>query len=217
MQLNIYGHQPIIAPRDPQLPMEVTTKNYVDTLVSGHENDSSLHITPSQNALLDAITVTAEEINSLSGANGSLKDEINQKVAKAGDVMTGALTLYGNPTEALHAAPKQYVDDEAGKLVQKAGSTMTGFLVLHANPVSNMQAVTKQYVDSSIVTHANNFDLHITAEQNAWIDGITAGTNPDTVAGMGLVDAATIDFVNNRFAELEDKINQLHLYIMSRI
>jgi len=88
MKLNIYGHQPIIAPRDPQLPMEVTTKNYVDTLVVDHASDFSLHLTPSQNELLDAITVTAEEINSLSGANGSLKDSIDLKVNRSGDVLT---------------------------------------------------------------------------------------------------------------------------------
>lgn len=177
MKLNIYGHQPIIAPRDPQLPMEVTTKNYVDTLVVDHASDFSLHLTPSQNELLDAITVTAEEINSLSGANGSLKDSIDLKVNRSGDVLTGALTLYGSPSEALHAAPKQYVDAEAAKLVQKAGSTMTGFLVLHANPETNMQAVTKQYVDSSITTHANDTALHLTLEQNTWIDSITATSN----------------------------------------
>ena len=32
------------------------------------------------------------------------------RVAKAGDTMTGALTLSGDPTSALHAATKQYVD-----------------------------------------------------------------------------------------------------------
>ena len=117
MKLNIYGHQPIIAPRDPELPMEVTTKNYVDTLVGTHASDFSPHLTPSQNAWLDAITVTAEEVNSLAGAtNGGLQSQIDQKVNRSGDVMTGALTLYGSPSENLHAAPKQYVDSEAAKL-----------------------------------------------------------------------------------------------------
>lgn len=34
----------------------------------------------------------------------------NTKVAKAGDTMTGFLTLNANPTDPLHATPKQYVD-----------------------------------------------------------------------------------------------------------
>ncbi len=175
MKLNIYGHQPVIAPRDPELPMEVTTKNYVDTLVGTHASNFGLHLTPAQNEWLDAITVTAAEVNSLSGASGSgLQTQIDQKVNRSGDVMTGALTLYGSPSENLHAATKQYVDTETGKMVSKAGSTMTGFLVLHADPTTNMQAAPKQYVDSSIVTHANNTDLHLTTAQNTWIDSITA-------------------------------------------
>ena len=35
-------------------------------------------------------------------------------VDKAGDTMTGALTLSGAPTSNLHAATKKYVDDNAG-------------------------------------------------------------------------------------------------------
>jgi hypothetical protein len=35
---------------------------------------------------------------------------VNAKVAKAGDTMTGALTLNADPTNNLHAATKQYVD-----------------------------------------------------------------------------------------------------------
>lgn len=36
------------------------------------------------------------------------------KVAKAGDTMTGLLTLSGPPTIDLHAATKKYVDDNTG-------------------------------------------------------------------------------------------------------
>jgi hypothetical protein len=39
------------------------------------------------------------------------------KVDKAGDIMTGLLTLSGDPTAALHAATKQYVDARTQKFV----------------------------------------------------------------------------------------------------
>lgn len=45
------------------------------------------------------------------------------KVAKAGDSMTGYLTLNGNPTAALHAAPKQYVDSRLPQYVFTSGNT----------------------------------------------------------------------------------------------
>ena len=43
------------------------------------------------------------------------------------------------------------------------------------------------------------------------------GSNPTTVGGMGLVDAATIDFVNTRIDELERKVDQLYLFTLGRI
>ncbi len=44
----------------------------------------------------------------------------------AGGAMTGALTLPGNPTDALHAAPKQYVDARAPQLVELVRYTSSG-------------------------------------------------------------------------------------------
>lgn len=90
-------------------------------------------------------------------------NEVN-RVSKTGDTMTGALTLPGDPTNALHAATKGYVDAATGtdlsnyytksesdaQFVGTAGDTMTGFLTLHANPTNNLHAATKQYVDGLI-------------------------------------------------------------------
>lgn len=49
------------------------------------------------------------------------------RVAKAGDTMTGFLTLNANPTNALHAAPKQYVDAAipTGVITMWSGSIAT--------------------------------------------------------------------------------------------
>jgi hypothetical protein len=54
------------------------------------------------------------------------------RVLKAGDIMSGFLTLNADPTAVLHAATKQYVDAKiaAGPFVLKAGDTMTGNLNL---------------------------------------------------------------------------------------
>lgn len=173
MKLNIFGAQPIIAPRDPVQLMEVATKNYVDNSIDLHSLDETIHITPEQNSWLDAITVSAEEINALAGVGTSLQAQLDGKVAKTGDVMTGALTLSGQPTENLHAATKSYVDNSSSARVSKAGDTMTGALTLSGAPVDNLHAATKEYVDTKIVDHANNDDLHLTAAQNLWIDSIS--------------------------------------------
>lgn len=86
------------------------------------------------------------------------------RVSKAGDTMTGQLTLPGNPSNDLHAVTKAYVDAATGtnlsnyftkteadaRFVESTGDTMTGFLTLHANPSNNLHAATKQYVDNLI-------------------------------------------------------------------
>ncbi len=174
MKLNIYGLKPIIAPRDPILPMEVTTKNYVDVLVGEHVDNKNLHLTEAQNTWIDSIVASAVEVNRLVGVTGNVQTQLDGKLNLIGGAMTGPLTLSGIPTQNGHAASKLYVDNEAEKLVSKAGSTMTGLLTLSGNPVNNLHAAPKQYVDSAIVTHANNQSLHLTVEQNTWIDSITA-------------------------------------------
>ena len=68
-----------------------------------------------------------------------LQPAIDGKVAKAGDAMTGFLTLPANPTANLHAAPKQYVDDK------------TECYYLHADyALSNVGTATTPFSTSTI-------------------------------------------------------------------
>jgi hypothetical protein len=78
----------------------------------------------------------------------------NGRVSKAGDIMTGYLTLNGDPTQSLHATSKRYVDAQrdaaiaiANQAVQRGGSTMTGPLLLSGDPTQPAQASTKNYAD----------------------------------------------------------------------
>jgi len=173
MKLSLYGNQPIITPRDPQLPMEAANKNYVDNSILAHANNTGLHLTSAQNTWLDALTVSSAEVNYLSGLTSNAQTQLDSKLALAGGTMTGSLTLAGDPSTNLEAATKQYTDAADALKVAKAGDTMTGYLTLHANPISNLQAAPKQYVDSSLSTHASDASLHLTSAQNTLLDGIT--------------------------------------------
>ena len=174
MRLNITGNQPIITPRDPVLPMEAANKQYVDAGITNHETDNTLHLTTAQNTFLDAVTASSAEVNYLVGVTSAIQTQINSKVAKAGDTMTGLLTLSGVPTENLHAATKKYVDDGDALKVAKAGDTMTGALTLSGDPTSALHASTKQYVDTKVSTHASDATLHLTSTQNTFLDAVTA-------------------------------------------
>lgn len=60
-----------------------------------------------------------------------------QYVAKAGDTMTGALTLPGNASSNLQAVPLQQLTSVTGNYVLKAGDTMSGNLGVGYTPKSD--------------------------------------------------------------------------------
>lgn len=124
----------------------------------------------------------ANQLTNKSYVDGSISTAINNLAAssnssyvnRAGDNMTGLLTLSGNPVNGLHAATKQYVDG----FVPKSGATMTGPLYLSGDPSSAMQAATKQYVDNNAatdpdflhVTWTDHTDLATSTYLNIWAD-----------------------------------------------
>lgn len=95
--------------------------------VSGHNTAENAH-----SDIRSAVTTLTTRLNTLADCDDETLDQISEivayikanrelvgsvttaKVSKAGDTMTGALILSGDPTEALHAVPKQYVDNLIG-------------------------------------------------------------------------------------------------------
>ena len=67
---------------------------------------------------------------------------------KAGDTFTGPVVLNADPSVALGATTKQYVDAADATKANLAGATFTGPVVLAANPTAALGAATKQYADS---------------------------------------------------------------------
>ena len=174
MKLNIQGNTPLYLPRDPVSPMEAATKSYVDVTVSSHAADYGLHLTPSQNTWIDALTASSAEVNYLVGVTSGIQSQFTGKLSLSGGTMTGTLTLDGaDPVNPNEAVSKAYVDGRGNLGVSKTGDTMTGYLVLHADPVLPMQAATMQYVSNSVLGHSNSTSLHLSADQNTWIDAIT--------------------------------------------
>lgn len=84
----------------------------------------------------------------------NISGDLSGKVNKSGDTMTGPLVLSGDPTQAMEAATKQYVDQHGGgaggDFLPLSGGTMTGPITLAADPTTAMQAATKKYVDDAV-------------------------------------------------------------------
>ena len=135
-------------PRDPEGAMEAATKNYVDRVNREHEENQELHLSQAQHQWISAITVTAEEINGISGIGENLGQTLQGKLDLAGGTMTGALYLHADPVDPNQAATKSYVDAQDDLKVSKAGDTMSGHLTLSADPTNALHAAPKQYVDA---------------------------------------------------------------------
>ena len=141
----------------PTATTDAATKAYVDSTVSsGTAGGASITYVDQQDAL---------------------------KVAKAGDTMTGFLTLHANPTSNNHASNKAYVDLR----VLRSGDTMTGFLTLHANPTLLTHAANKAYVDTGV----SSATTAAAAAQTSANSAATAAAAAQTSANTGIADAAT--------------------------
>lgn len=115
--------------RGPTTDLEVATKKYVDDAVAGGTS-------PGGDVSREYVD---EQIANVQG-------QVDGKVSKTGDTMTGELILAGNPTNENGAVPKSYVDTAVNEIndeidnigsgatplpyVKKSGDTMTGDLVM---------------------------------------------------------------------------------------
>lgn len=127
-------------------------------------------------------------------------------VRKAGDTMTGALTLPGAPTLDLHAATKKYVDDavpDTSDFVQKSGDTMLGELVLFGDPTVALGAAPKQYVDQA-EADAVTAATAAAAAESVSLSGDTM-TGPLILSGAPAtgLGAATKDYADGVAADAE--------------
>jgi hypothetical protein len=74
--------------------------------------EKAVYLDASDQLVIDgtSVTATAAELNYVDGVTSNIQTQLDAKVAKAGDTMTGFLTLHADPTNAFHAATKEYVD-----------------------------------------------------------------------------------------------------------
>jgi len=101
---------------------------------------------PNLNAVTP-VNPTPAEFNYLVGVTSGIQAQlaalvtsIGQKVIKAGDVMTGFLTLSADPTSALHAVTKQYAD-----VITTAMTALNTALAARVTTLETNSVITKKY------------------------------------------------------------------------
>jgi hypothetical protein len=139
---------------DPTAALHAATKQYVDGAGFSGDHDDLTNVTASQHHVRYDDTEARAAVAGL-------------YLLLTGGTLTGFLTLHADPTVALHAATKGYVDtevagvDPSGVYLPLAGGALTGFLSLHADPTQALHASTKQYTDTKLdSTHTADVDAH---------------------------------------------------------
>ena len=168
----------------------------IGTMVSGNtetgisvvyqDSDNTLDFTVSYGTAVGLSNVSTNSAGSGStSARANHTHAITGFLPLGGGTLTGALTLNANPTTALGAATKQYVDAHTyahnhsdqyyteteidtilgsysttaqnnSTFLKLSGGTLTGPVVLPGDPVADLQAATKQYVDDATAPHSHD-------------------------------------------------------------
>jgi hypothetical protein len=157
--------------------------------------------------LLSGTSATSVEIDYLSGVESAIQDQLDAKLSLSGGTMTGKITLDGDPTQALHAASKEYVDNVASGILAKpavyaattanltatynngtdgVGSTLTATSNGAFPLVDGVQLTTSNGTRGILVKNQTN------AEENGRYNLTTLGdgSNPWVLTRCGLCDTS---------------------------
>ncbi len=210
-------------------PTTLSGYGIIDAAPLSHVSDNAVHLTVSQNSLLDAVTVSANEINHLSGVNADVQTQLNGKsatthshIVRVGDGSTQQLTFDVNSERFDIAAGTNVAlafDDSTNKVTISTTGTLTG----NATTASQLQTArtisttgdatwTTTFDGSADVTGALTLANVVTAGsyQNVTVDSkgrVTSGTNPTTLAGYGITDAAPLSHVSDQTVHLTSAQN----------
>ena len=176
---------------DPTNAQDAATKAYVDSSISN---------------LIDGAPGTLDTLNELAAALAddanaftTLDNKINTKVSKAGDTMTGDLSMGTNkvtssatPSAGSDLTNKTYVDAQRDTRVAKTGDSMSGNLDMQSNIVTGLtspsqasDATNKSYVDGilgSATAAADSASAAATSETNAANSASSAATSESNAA-----------------------------------
>ena len=114
------------------------------TLTSPKINeDVAVTATATELNILDGATLSTAELNYVDGVTSGIQNQLDVKAPLAGATFTGAVTLHADPSNALEAATKQYVDNTASGIVAKPqvlGATTANIDATYSNGTAGVGA-----------------------------------------------------------------------------
>jgi hypothetical protein len=115
--------------------------------------------------------VSATELGYVDGVTSGIQAQIDAKASLSGATFTGFVNLHSNPTQALHAVTKQYVDGiESG---------------LKAKPA--VYGATSTNIDATYDNGTNGVGATLTKNVNGTINSVAAGGLANWTVGKGIL------------------------------
>jgi hypothetical protein len=146
-----------------------------------HADDAVAELVDAAPEMLNTLNELAAALGDNADFIGTVNAAIGEKVAKAGDTMTGALTLSGAPTSANHAATKAYVDSAESDAISTAAADAT-------SKANAAQAAAEATASADATSKANA--AKAAAEATASADA-TSKANAAQAAAIAHADALT--------------------------
>jgi hypothetical protein len=161
---------------------KIATTEFVQTKIDGLINGAP--------GALDTLKELADAIGDDANYAASVTTALSERVSKAGDSMTGALTLSGAPSDDLHAATKGYVDSGIGA---------------HNDDHTNVHGIadtdalaTKDYAEAQVNTHnSDTTDVHGISDTSALATKTYADNSSDDAVTAHNALTANVHGINN--------------------
>ena len=190
------------------LPAVTLPSASVGTTQSASDNSTKLattaYVTTAIGNLVDSAPGALDTLNELAAALGddasfssTVTTQLATKLPLAGGTLTGALTLSGAPTNALHPATKAYTDTADALKLNLSGGTLTGDLILNTTTALQIPAGTTGQRPSAVTAQIrwNTTDGALEVYNgSAWTAVGTGSSNKvlDTFTGDGSTDTFTL-------------------------
>jgi hypothetical protein len=151
---------------------------------------SETYVNSAISNLIDSAPTLLNTLNELAAALGDDPNFASSVVLKTGSTMTGFLTLSSDPTSALHAATKQYVDNSINSLPSSTDELTEGSTNLYYTTARARSAIS---ASGSLSYNSSTGVISYTAPELATI--ATTGSYNDLldVPGDLLTDSSILD------------------------
>jgi len=166
--------------------------------LNDHATNTNLHLTSAQHNWLEAITVSAADLNLLGGTTSSIQSQIDNRLQTTGGVLSGPLSITVAATQPYHVVTKQYVDDLAAGLDPKESVLLGSTVDLPATLVGDTLTASANgllILDGS--TPALGTRVLIKNQANRVQNGVFTVANQGSSSSQWVLNR-TADFVNGK-------------------